>query len=276
MICDTSADALVSMVAPGCHGPGTGHVGTPVPGSSAGPLVSIVTVVRNAADDLRATIESVVAHRGNAVEYIVVDGNSDDGTTDVIRQYEHAIDFWVSEPDRGIYDAMNKALGYCSGRYILFLNAKDELVADIEALSDSLCNDYVLVYGKATMIAANGQFAYVKGKQLTSLNKIVRGTPLCHQAIFYRRDCIGAYDSSYRIIADRVLTFTLLRKYGLEKACFVDRIIANYYEGGFSRKNEGLWRGEEYRFLRSLGRHWYARYKKLGFFWKKCLSGRFG
>lgn len=236
------------------------------------PLVSIVTVVRNAADDLRATIESVVAHRGENGEYVVIDGGSHDGTVAVLRHYGAAVDFWCSEPDDGIYDAMNKAIALCSGRYILFLNAGDELVVQLDSLREVLACNHVLVYGKAHMINAAGELVYVKGKELKSLNKLVRGTPLCHQAIFYRRDCMGSYDTSYRIMADRVLTYTLIKHHGLGQACFVDSVIANYYEGGFSRQHEDEWRREECRFLYSLGKRWYARYRMLGLCFERCLS----
>ncbi len=245
---------------------------SPVDDRGDGPLVSIVTVVRNAAADLRTTIESVEAHRGASAEYVVIDGDSRDGTVAVLRQYGTVVDFWRSEPDSGIYDAMNKAIAACSGRYILFLNARDELVVDLDSLKEVLSKNHVLVYGKANMIDAAGRLVYIKGKELRSLDKLVRGTPLCHQAIFYRRDCISAYDTSYRIMADRVLTYTLMKNYGLGQACFVDRVIATYHEDGFSRQNEGVWRREEYRFLMSLGKRWYARYRALGYCYKRCLT----
>ena len=93
------------------------------------PLISVVTVVYNGEKYLDQTIKSVLNQGYDNVEYIVIDGDSRDSTVDIIRKYEEHIDYWVSEPDAGIYDAMNKGASLCSGKYIAFLNADDWLIA---------------------------------------------------------------------------------------------------------------------------------------------------
>jgi hypothetical protein len=164
---------------------------------------------------------------------------------------------------------MNKGISLSSGEYLLFLNSGDELVADLDTLSSILAESYSMVYGKANMLHEDGVLSYVKGKPLNSPGKLVRGTPLCHQAILYHRDSIGRYDTRFRIIADRVLTYEIVKRIGLAKTRFVDLVISNYYEGGFSRQHMELWKDEEYQFQREAGWHLFAAYRRISWLFKK-------
>ncbi|MDH5645697.1 MAG: glycosyltransferase, partial [Candidatus Heimdallarchaeota archaeon] len=89
------------------------------------PLVTIITAVLNGVDTLERTILSVISQSYTNIEYIIIDGGSTDGTIDIIRKYEHAIDCWVSESDTGIYDAWNKGVRLSNGEWIAFLGADD-------------------------------------------------------------------------------------------------------------------------------------------------------
>ncbi|MCI5150423.1 MAG: glycosyltransferase [Candidatus Electrothrix sp. MAN1_4] len=89
------------------------------------PLITVITVVFNGAQHLEETILSVIGQTYDNVEYIIIDGGSTDGTLDIIRQYEHAVDYWVSEKDEGIYDAMNKGIRLFNGNWINFMNSGD-------------------------------------------------------------------------------------------------------------------------------------------------------
>ncbi|MCI5136399.1 MAG: glycosyltransferase [Candidatus Electrothrix sp. AW2] len=89
------------------------------------PLITVITVVFNGVQRLEETILSVIGQTYDNVEYIIIDGGSTDGTLDIIRKYEHAIDYWVSEKDRGIYDAMNKGIDLTTGEWMNFMNAGD-------------------------------------------------------------------------------------------------------------------------------------------------------
>jgi len=111
------------------------------PRSGAQPLVTIITVVFNGASHLRCAIDSVLAQTYPSLEYIVVDGGSTDGTIEILRAYGRRIDYWVSEPDAGIYDAMNKGIRSATGTFIGILNADDRYVPfaverAVRALSD--------------------------------------------------------------------------------------------------------------------------------------------
>jgi glycosyltransferase involved in cell wall biosynthesis len=94
------------------------------------PLVTIITVVFNGEKHLEQTIQSVISQTYNNVEYIIIDGGSTDGTVDIIRKYEEVIDYWVSEPDAGISDAMNKGISLATGILINHLHAGDKFAAD--------------------------------------------------------------------------------------------------------------------------------------------------
>ncbi len=235
-------------------------------------LLSIITVTFNAANFLERTIASVASRKNDSIEYCVIDGGSSDGTLDVIRSHGQVIDLWISEPDKGIYDAMNKGIDRAQGAYLLFLNAGDELTADPADLAAVLAEGHVMVYGKASMLHPDGTLSYVKGKPLKSAKKLLRGTPLCHQSILYRRDSIGRYDIRYSIIADRVLTYELVRRHGLAGTHFVDTVIARYYEGGFSRQHEERWQDEEFRFQREAGWYCFAVYRRLSWLFKKHVT----
>jgi glycosyltransferase involved in cell wall biosynthesis len=236
------------------------------------PLVSIITVVRNGAGFLEQTIRSVRDKRSGVVEYIVIDGASDDGTLEIIRANEVCIDYWLSEPDSGIFDAMNKGIACSTGKYLLFLNARDMLVADIGQLRDILENDFVLVYGKANMLAHDGKLSYVKGRALKSHRELHKGMRICHQAIFFRRDLIGLYDTTYRLLADRVKVHDMILSHGIDRTRFVDLPIADYFEGGISRQCFDLLKEEEFRFLRSIGRGLYALHRKFGWLFRKNMK----
>ncbi|WP_338646161.1 glycosyltransferase family 2 protein [Flavobacterium sp. KS-LB2] len=93
--------------------------------SNQSPLISIVTVVYNGSKTLEQTIQSVINQSHTNIEYIIIDGGSTDGTIDIIQKYEKEISFWISEPDKGLYDAMNKGISYAKGELIGMINSDD-------------------------------------------------------------------------------------------------------------------------------------------------------
>ena len=225
------------------------------------PRLSIVTVVRNDRAALERTAESVARWRGPATEFVVLDGASTDGTAEVARR---VADVAVSEPDRGIYDAMNKGTRTARGRFLQFLNAGDLLVDAPEEVVAAAPDDAVLVYAKANMRYADGTLRYVKGKRLWYAARFLKGMPLCHQAIFYRRDVMPEYDLTFPVLGDRVLTYELVRRFGLRRTLFVDRVVVDYFFGGFSNHvpPETL-AAEQERFYRRAGKPHYIAYKRL-------------
>jgi glycosyltransferase involved in cell wall biosynthesis len=196
--------------------------------------VSVITVVRNAADDIARTIEGVLAQSYENVEYIVVDGASDDGTLDVIRRYDDRIDYWISESDAGIYDAMNKGVELVSdpNAFIIFANAADKLYSPA-ALERAVARagDADLVYGK--MRLTDGDESGVMGREVT-VSDLARET-LCHPATLMRRrvfDTVGRFDTRYKIAGDYDLIVRCFQH--PVKSRFVDEVISEMQMGGTS------------------------------------------
>jgi len=185
----------------------------------AGPLISIITVVRNGRDVIEHTIRSVLDQRYQNIEYIVIDGGSTDGTVDVIKKYADRIAYWVSEPDAGIYDAMNKALDHVHGEGHLFLNAGDYFVGD--AIPDHLdlpC--YIKVYKKNIF----GKVRLIRRKN----HRL--GLPYCHQGILF--GTLGVrYNLSYSIAAD----YRYYLDHGYTQLSFCNSTGYVYHDVGLSK-----------------------------------------
>lgn len=181
-------------------------------GRPGAPLVSIITVCWNAADTIVQTIRSVHGQTYDNIEYIIVDGNSSDGTLDILRAYEDLIDYYVSEPDRGIYDAMNKGLELAQGDLILLLNSddwyKDTAVSRlVNAWHYSGC-DFV---GALARYVGEGDQSHVL-PSMTYNHSVLLRMPLRHETMLIPAtlyDRIGPYDLSFPIIADYDLAIRL-------------------------------------------------------------------
>jgi len=169
------------------------------------PLVSVVTVAYNALEPLRRTLDSVRAQRWDAIEHIVIDGGSNDGTADLLTARSGEIAFWRSEPDCGIYDAMNKGLAHSTGDYVLFLNSGDTL------------QGRVLFPGRDLERLLPVQALNFWGKpRLLRLRDLRLGMPYCHQGILFRNSGLVPFDTSFAIAADYEFLLANLSRAGLE------------------------------------------------------------
>lgn len=162
-------------------------------------LISVVTVCYNAADTIEKTMLSVLNQTYHDIEYIIIDGGSTDGTVEIIRKYADRIAYWVSEPDKGIYDAMNKGIKVATGEWINFMNAGDEFVDEgvIEKLFQNRTIDTVgVVFGDTLFIHKSKQKIVKFGDD--PHHKIM---PSCHQSIFCRRILLARilFDLRYKI-----------------------------------------------------------------------------
>lgn len=170
------------------------------------PLVTVVTVVYNGEKHLEEAIQSVIGQDHENLEYIIVDGGSTDSSLDIIRRYEDRIDFWVSEPDAGIYDAMNKGIALASGELIGLLNADDRYEQGaIKAVAGAFLNtrgDYnVVIAGKWNLLFEEMDLVITASPSL----RFWMGMPISHQAMFIPKkvyEMVGAYDIAYRFAAD--------------------------------------------------------------------------
>ncbi|MBD79635.1 MAG: glycosyl transferase [Crocinitomicaceae bacterium] len=171
--------------------------------------LSIITVVFNAEDLLEYTLDSVRAVKSDKVEYIVIDGKSTDGSVDILAKNKDIIDVLVSEPDKGIYDAMNKGIARATGKYLIFMNAGDELVknAGERILSDN--SDADIIYGDALFVDDNRMelglrsiFTSRSLPQELTLNSYTMGQRVCHQSFVVKRNIVQPFNMRYRISAD--------------------------------------------------------------------------
>ena len=195
-------------------------------------LVTVATVCLNAADLLQATIKSVLGQTYANIEYIVVDGASTDGTIDLISSYGEKISSFVSEPDHGMYFAMNKAIELANGEYILFLNAGDTF-ANKNVVS------HVMTHRKENSDLIYGDHFRIDTARPTKAkpkDKWYRSMPFCHQTLFTRTTLAKRYpfDTTYRIAADHDF---VIRMYELGyNFHYLERDIACYLGGGLSQK----------------------------------------
>lgn len=218
--------------------------------------LSIITINYNNRDGLRKTIESVVAQTTREFEYIIIDGGSTDGSVDVIKEYANYIDYWVSEPDKGIYNAMNKGVAAAHGEYCQFLNSGDWLYSNItiELILPCLCENYDIIAGNAVLLYPNGECKENKQQipeQLSSFYLIQRTLP--HQSTFIKRASLiqRPYDESYKIIADWVFFFEAYL-YDMVRFKRISINVVWYDMSGISNNCGLLFQKEKERFLRTV------------------------
>ncbi|MDA0820829.1 MAG: glycosyltransferase family 2 protein [Proteobacteria bacterium] len=209
---------------------------------------SVITVSLNSENDIEKTIISVASQNYPNKEHIVIDGGSVDATVDIIRKYDDKISFWVSEPDSGIADAMNKGISYATGDYLLFINSDDYLINEnvlkniFESVQERL--DYYIfkvhsVYpDNKTRLLPNNDFSFATNFKMRS----------CHQGHVISRKLFkhyGGYDCSFRIGMDYEFVLRVLRQ-GI-KSRSVDLVISGMGQAGISSRKD--WAGLEQRFM---------------------------
>ena len=204
--------------------------------------ISIVTVCYNGAKTIRKTIESVINQPYDAIEYIIIDGGSTDGTVDIIKEYESKIAYWCSEADNGIYDAMNKGIKKSTGDVIAFINSDDWYVDDVfkDVMDCFEQTQAGVVYGDFRKVWREKYSEGVKVDTF-SLDDLYYRFFLCHQAIFFKRkmfDVIGLYNINYRIAADYEW---ILRAYiDKVKFAYIPKEVCCFRYGGMSSISRNL------------------------------------
>ncbi|GIU70241.1 MAG: hypothetical protein KatS3mg002_1477 [Candidatus Woesearchaeota archaeon] len=200
------------------------------------PLITVITVVFNGEKYLEQTIQSVINQTYPNVEYIIIDGGSTDGTLDIIKKYEDYIDYWISEKDKGIYDAMNKGITLAFGSWLGFLGSDDFF--ENNALTNyyiSYCSNIEcdIIYGNSRVLFGDKVLYYRKSDhQIDHIKK---------DFIFFHPDSIakikvykelGMYDTNFKLAAD--YEFFLRAYFNGYKFLKIDKTIVNFRVGGFS------------------------------------------
>jgi glycosyltransferase involved in cell wall biosynthesis len=179
------------------------------------PLISVIIVVLNRVATIENSIKSVVNQNYDNVELIIIDGGSTDGSLDIIRSYDHCIDYWSSEPDGGVYHAMNKGLGLTCGDWIYFLGSDDILLDCLHKVASRLVDDNTIYYGDVYLPASH-RLGYGKFDHYKLMNQNIP-----HQSMFYPKMVFQkySYNTDYSIFAD----------YDLNIRCFCDKSLRYFY-----------------------------------------------
>lgn len=201
------------------------------------PKISIITINYNNYLGLQKTVESVTSQTWQEFEYIVIDGGSTDGSADFIESQSETIDYWVSEPDKGIYNAMNKGIAKASGDYLLFLNSGDVLYNDNVLLETkkSLLLDMDIVYGDLWIIGEQGKGFRNRYPDFIDF-PFLKQTSLGHPSTFMKKKLFytyGLYRTDLKIVSDWAFFVKVFCRHKVSHIK-IDHIIATFYEGGLS------------------------------------------
>lgn len=171
--------------------------------------ISVITVCYNAATTLDHSIVSVLNQTYPNIEYIIIDGGSTDGTVDIIKKYSDRLAYWVSEPDNGIYDAMNKGVKKATGDYVLFLGADDKLIdGSLEKMIAGRNSYNSILYGNVMTYPGNKRY----GGRFSRFTMSHRN--ICHQSMLFPTEILkeSPYDCKYRLLADYAFNIKNFRK----------------------------------------------------------------
>jgi len=208
--------------------------------NSIKPLISIITVVYNSERFIENTLKSIINQTYSNVEYIIIDGGSDDGTIEIIKRYEKYISKWISEKDNGLYDAMNKAIEMVSGDYLWFINSGDEIY------TENILNDFFsklnylpdVIYGETEIINFKGQSVGMRrhsAPKKLSWRSLRFGMKVCHQSILVKKDLIEPYNTKYNYSSDFDWVIRMLKK--SESIYNAKLILSKFMEGGLTKKS---------------------------------------
>ena len=219
------------------------------------PLFSIITVTYHAESVLEETILSVVSQTYHNIEYIIVDGASKDRTLSIVNKYRDKIQAVVSEPDKGLYDAMNKGLKMAKGEYVCFLNAGDTFHEDdtLQLIVHQLNKSNVLpdvIYGETALVDAQRHFVRMRRLQTPdTLNwkSFRQGMLVCHQAFIAKCALAETYDLNYRFSADFDWCIRVMKKASLLHNTRLTLI--DYLDEGMTTKNRKASLKERFRIM---------------------------
>lgn len=206
------------------------------------PLFSIITVTYNAAETFAPTLQSIKAQTCRLFEYIVIDGASSDSTVKMAEEACIENIKILSEPDNGLYDAMNKGLGLATGDYVIFLNAGDSFHSNntLQHIADAIFNDDYpgIVYGQTVIVdmARNRlRDRHFTAPANLNLSSFSNGMTVCHQAFIALRKITNTYDTRYRFSADYEWCIRCLQR--SHRNCYIDEVLIDYLEEGVTTRH---------------------------------------
>lgn len=248
------------------------------------PKISIITITYNAERWLERTILSVLTQSYTHIEYIIIDGQSKDKTVDIIRQYEAGVSYWISEPDNGLYDAMNKGMRHATGDYVWFMNAGDTIYSadTVQKMVDKIKKKVSLpdiIYGETMIVDSDnrpvGRRRLKAPKKLT-WKSFKMGMLVCHQSFLVKREITTPYDTAYHHVADFDWCIRSMKQ--AQRIQNSRLVLSNYMEGGMSAIHRKASLKERYTVMS----HYYGKvytflihgWFALRFYWAKWVKGR--
>ena len=236
------------------------------------PKFSIITVCLNEVSGIQMTCESIVKQTYLNYEWIVIDGASTDGTLEIIESYRHSINMLISEPDKGIYDAMNKGIGKARGEYLIFINGGDAF-ATVNALAlATQAPQTEIIYGDLRLDTFDGEVLEYSDNFLA---RDLINSMLPHQATFYSRELFvayGRYNTSFRVAADYELNARLISRHSVSRTHISEPIAIFNRDGISNSASHKLIRKKENHQIR---RKYFRRYRWSVKAWKHILRNLF-
>ena len=205
-------------------------------------LFSIITITFNAASEITPTLESIKAQTFNNFEHIIVDGASTDNTLSIISQNGIHNAKIISEPDKGLYDAMNKGLKIATGKYLIFLNAGDSFHSEntLQLYANATNNNPDIIYGDTNLVNSNREFVAPRHlsvpKELT-FKSFLNGMLVCHQAFVVKREIAPLYDLKYKFSADYEWCIKCLQRTSPKQCVNLNAVVIDYLVDGLTDKN---------------------------------------
>lgn len=205
------------------------------------PKISIITINYNNLEGLKKTMDSIIGQTWKDFEYIIIDGGSNDGSVQYIESKKESINYWISEPDNGVYHAMNKGISKATGDYLLFLNSGDHL------FNKTVLEQYEKFIDLRDIIYFNlnifdGTKSYVRQYPEKLLFSYLAYDTLPHPATFIRRSLfekVGLYDESYKIVSDWKFFIDSICRYN-SSYIRVDQTLSTFYLDGMSSVPENV------------------------------------
>jgi glycosyltransferase involved in cell wall biosynthesis len=218
------------------------------------PRFSIITVTYNAEKVIEKTIQSIVGQTYKNYEYIIIDGASKDSTLAIIDKYRDNVNKLISEPDKGLYDAMNKGLAAASGDYLCFLNAGDIFHESntLQLISDSISGNTLpdIIYGETAIVDKDDNFLHMrrlKSPETLTWKSFKQGMLVCHQAFFAKRTLAEPFDLSYRFSADFDWCIRVMKKASTLHNTHIT--IIDYLDEGLTTQNHKASLKERFRIM---------------------------
>ncbi len=226
--------------------------------------VSIIIPVYNGAKTLEKAIKSVIVQKNSNINLVIIDGGSTDGTLDIINKYKSEIDYYISEPDKGIYDAMNKGIKKSKGDVLYFLGSDDYLcsknvIKDIIKKFEKTGAD--IIYGNVNKYSKKYNYSYIINKRI-SLGGLKRGNKIVHQALFVKKDLMiscNLFNLNYKIASDFDFECKCFLK--TKKIYYLNENISFYCADGTSSNLNKSYNETSIIIRKYFGYYFYIRYK---------------